>query len=199
MVHKDIADTLIKLKDADLLLRDKLIQNSQLGDGYNEEMEKLHIRNAETLHGIINEIGYPTTDLVGTEANEAAWLITQHAISCPLFMKKCARLLETIVSERNENPKHLAYLTDRIAGFEDKPQLYGTQFDWDETGILSPLSYDDKEKVNERRKLLGFNTLEEQTEILRKQAKNENQLPPKDFETRKNKYDNWRRKVGWIK
>lgn len=89
------------------------------------------------------------------------------------------------VSENKADPKNLAYLTDRIAVFESKPQLYGTQFDWDENGNLSPNLFDDLIKVNERRKSIGLNTLEEQTEIIRIQAKNENQSPPTDIEKRK--------------
>ena len=44
------------------------------------------------------------------------------------------KLLEVAVSENKADPKNLAYLTDRVALFEGKPQLYGTQFDWDENG-----------------------------------------------------------------
>ena len=35
------------------------------------------------------------------------------------------------------------------------------------------------------RKSIGLNSLEEQTDIIRRQAKTENQLPPTDFEKRK--------------
>ena len=90
-------------------------------------------------------------------------------------------------------------MTDRIAVFENKPQLYGTQFDWDENGELSPKNFDDLIKVNLRRNSIGLNSLEKQTEIIRKQAKNENQLPPTDFEKRKIEMEKWKKSVGWIK
>jgi hypothetical protein len=114
-------------------------------------------------------------------------------------MKKCVELLEIAVSENEADPKNLAYLTDRIAAFEEKPQLYGTQFDWDENGELSPNLFDDLSKVNERRKSIGLNTLEEQTEVLRNQAIEENQTPPKDFEKRKQEIEQWKKSVGWRK
>ena len=114
-------------------------------------------------------------------------------------MKKGASLLKTAVSENKADAQNLAYLTDRIAVFEEKPQLYGTQFDWNENGNLSPNLYDNLTKVNERRKSLGLNTLEEQTEIIRKRAKNENQMPPKDFEKRKQEIKQWKKNVGWTK
>ncbi len=199
MDYKHAADKIIELKNADLQLRDKLIQSGQLGKGYNEDMEKLHNRNANTLNGIIDTIGYPTIDIVGEEASEAAWLIIQHSIGQPGFMKKCAKLLENAVNENKTNPKNLAYLTDRIAVYEGKPQRYGTSFDWDENGELSPNPFDDLTKVNQRRKSIGLNSMEEQIQIMRKQVERENQLPPKDIEERNQKYNEWRKTVGWIK
>jgi len=187
------------MKNADLAFRDKLIESGELSNGYNAEMEQIHIENSEKLDEIINLIGYPTIDKVGKDANEAAWLIIQHAISQPRFMKKCAELLSIEVSHKNADPKHLAYLTDRIAVFEGNPQLFGTNFDWDENGELSPNKYDDLNEVNERRKSIGLNTLEEQTAIIRQQALSENQFPPAEFQERKTQYEEWRKRVGWVK
>ncbi|MCG8307584.1 MAG: hypothetical protein MI975_09355 [Cytophagales bacterium] len=199
MDYKGIAEKIIELKNADSELRDRLVQNGQLGEGYNEEMEKLHNRNAEILNEIIDTIGYPTIDKVGKKASEASWLIIQHSIGKPDFMKKCAKLLENVITENKAETRNLAYLTDRIAVFEGKPQLYGTQFDWNENGELSPGLVDDLTKVNQRRKSIGLNTLEEQIEIIRGRAKNESQSPPADFEKRKKEIDKWRKAVGWIK
>jgi hypothetical protein len=199
MDYKSIADNLIEMQNADLACREKLVQNGQLGEGYNEEMKELHEKNAKILNNIIDTIGYPTIDKVGIKANEAAWLIIQHSIGQPELMKKCAALLKSAVRENKASPQNLAYLTDRIAVFEEKLQLYGTQFDWDENGNLSPNPYDNLTKVNERRKSIGLNTLEEQTELIRIQAKNENQSPPKDLEKRKQEIEQWKKNVGWTK
>lgn len=199
MDYKSIAENIIELKNADLALRKKLIRSGQLSNGYNEEMKELHNRNAKKLSDLIDKIGYPTIDKVGKEANEATWLIIQHSIGQPEFMNKCAKLLEKAVSENKADPKSLAYLTDRIAVFEGNLQLYGTNFDWDEYGKLSPNHFDDLIKVNKRRKSIGLNTLEEQTEIIRRQAVNENQSPPKDYEKRKQEFEDWKRNVGWTK
>ena len=199
MNYNEIAEKIIGLKNADLEFREKLVQNRQLGDGYNQEMAKIHNRNAKILDEIIDTIGYPTIDKVGKEASDATWLVIQHSIGQPAFMKKCAMLLEVAVGENKADPKYLAYLTDRIAVFEDSPQLYGTQFDWDESGKLSPHYFDDLTKVDERRKSIGLNTLEEQTNIIRQQAKDENQSPPADFQKRKKEFENWKTSVGWTK
>ena len=198
MDYKSIAKRIIELKNADFKLRDKLIQKGQLGNGYNEEMEKLHNKNTKTLDKIIDKIGYPTIEKVGKEACGAAWFVIQHSIGNPPFMRKCVQLLESVVTENKADPKNLAYLTDRIAAFEGKPQHYGTQFDWDENGQLSPTVFDNLTKVNQRRKSVGLNTLEEQIAMMRKQVKDENHSPPKDLEKNKQDIENWRKKVGWI-
>ncbi|MNY63357.1 hypothetical protein D3C86_2003010 [compost metagenome] len=83
--------------------------------------------------------------------------------------------------------------------FEGKHQLYGTQFDWDEKGELSPNPFDEIEKVNRRRKEIGLNSMEEQVLIIRDRVKNEKQLPPTDYEERKQQFNEWRKAVGWIK
>lgn len=194
-----IAKTIIGLRKQDDELRSELIRTGLLSNGYNSEMEALHNSNARALDQIMETIGFPTPDKVGQEASNAAWIIIQHAIGQPDFMKKSAALLEKAVKENKADPIALAYLDDRIAVFQGKPQHYGTQFDWDENGELSPNEFDDIAKVDQRRKALGLNTLEEQTEIMRARAEKENQHPPKDFEERKRAYNQWRKAVGWIK
>ena len=196
--YAHIAKRILDSKEADMKLRERLAQEGKLWDGYNKEMEALHNSNADALNEIINAIGYPTKEKVGKEATEAAWLVIQHSISRPKFMKKCAKLLEAKSSVDIEQSRNLAYLTDRIAVYEERPQLFGTQFDWDRQGQLSPNPYDDKVKVNQRRLSIGLNTLEEQTEVLRRRAKDENERPPDDFEARRAAMREWKRESGWI-
>lgn len=89
-------------------------------------------------------------------------------------------------------------MADRIAIFEGKTQHYGTQFDWDEKGQLCPNQFDNLALVNQRRKSIGLNTLEEQTEILRKKVQEEKQIPPKNYEKRMQDIAEWKKSAGWI-
>ena len=196
IIRKYFSARIIHMKKRDLKLRKRLLESGKLTDGYSHLMEKSHMDNAKFLERIISIIGYPTIQKVGEKANEAAWLVIQHAISRPEFMKKCARLLEKEASENIKYKVQLAYLTDRINMYEGTFQRYGTIFDWDENGIMNPIPYDDIQKVNERRGLLGLNTLEEQTEIMRKQSIAEK--IPKDFAAKKKEYEEWRKRVGWV-
>ncbi|MEO0732819.1 MAG: DUF6624 domain-containing protein [Bacteroidota bacterium] len=192
-----LAQKIVQLKDADLALRDKLIQRGELSNGYHPEMERLHLANAAALDEIISAIGYPTVDKVGQEASEAAWLIIQHAISRPAFMRKCRDLLEMAAAAGQASPLNLAYLSDRIAVYEGQPQRYGIQFDWDANGEMSPQPYDDLVLVNQRREALGLNTLEEQTAVMRARVEAEGEQAPVDHVKRQRAYNDWLRMVGW--
>ncbi len=198
MKYKTIAARIIELRRADLALRDILLEKGLLSHGYNQEMNELHDENAEVLDQIIEEIGYPTVDKVGEEAHDAAWLVIQHAIGQPGFMKKCAVLLGESVREHRASPNHLAYLSDRIAVFEGRPQLYGTQYDWDEHGQMSPNEMDDLDSVNQRRKSIGMAPMEEHTALMRQRASKENDSAPLDYDKQKAERDKWRKAVGWI-
>ncbi len=199
MNYEEIANQIIRMKNTDLEFREKLILMDELGESYNERMASLHNKNSELLSEIINKVGYPTVDMVGQEASEAAWLVVQHSIERPQFMKKAAILLKLAVEKNKADPKNLAYLTDRIAVFEGKPQRFGTQFDWDKNGEMNPSPFDDLAKVNQRRKALDLPSLEEQTEIMKARVKDENRQPPKNFKERERAYNKWRKSVGWTK
>lgn len=198
MAIKELSNKIIELRNADLELRDKLIQSDELFDGYHPEMEALHIKNAEVLEEIIQNIGFPTTEQVGEEASKAAWLVIQHAISKPNFMRRCASLLEKEVHHQKANPIDFAYLKDRIAVLEGNPQLYGTQFDWDENGELNPNQMDLVSLVDKRRAEIGLNSIAEQTKGIRQRAQSEGQSAPEDHQERLEQMTEWRRKVGWI-
>lgn len=195
---EEISKTILELKKKDDKLRAELLQSGSLSNNYNQEMEALHNSNAKKLRQIMRKIGFPTSDKVGEEASNAAWLIIQHAIGQPDFMREAAGLLKKAVDKGKASPIKLAYLTDRIAVFEGGLQRFGTQFDWDENGEMNPSPFDDLTKVNQRRKALDLNTLEEQIKMMRDRIESENQQPPQDFQERKQAYDKWRKSVGWI-
>lgn len=71
MDYKSIAEKIIELKNADFILREKLLKSGKLSEGYDEEMKELHDKNAKILNDIIDTIGYPTIDKVGREARSS--------------------------------------------------------------------------------------------------------------------------------
>jgi hypothetical protein len=100
-------------------------------------MEALHLRNAEALDAMLED-GWLGASHVGHDGAAAAWRIVQHAISRPAFQRRCIELRRAAVEAREADPSQLAMLVDRVRSFEGRPQLYGTQFDWDDDGRLIP-------------------------------------------------------------
>lgn len=177
MEHPAIAHELIERQRHDLDVRQRLIIEGKLSRGYDPEMEEVHLDNARRLQAIIGQI------------------------SLPSFMKRTLALMEEQQKTRTINAVNLAFLSDRIAMFENRPQSYGTQFVSDEQGRLVPYQLDSSiDQVNQRRQKLGLNTLDERLAELTAQANVEQEKQPTAAERQSEQasYSAWRRKVGWI-
>lgn len=179
-------------------VRSDLVRRGVLYNGYHPEMEHVHNSNADLLLEIIKEHGWPSKDLVGEEAVAAAWLVAQHAISKPDFQRNCLTILKKELSKGNIEAKRVAQLEDRILVFEGKPQVYGTQFDWDDQGMMSPNPIQDPENVDTLRKNIGLPPIKESTEQIRSSVARETQSPA-DLKKHKDMFLVWARKVGWRK
>lgn len=183
------------MAENDLSVRKELIADGSLGDyAYHPRMEAVHKHNATRLAEVIERHGWPGRSLVGEEGAWAAWLIAQHAIGNPSFMRQCRSLLKQAVSKDEAAPWQAAMLEDRIRMYEGRPQIYGTQFRPDGTGELIPYAIEDREGVNDRRRDVGLNTIEERTAELRDQRSRENVPLAPDRET---EYERWLQSVGW--
>ena len=190
---------LLELVADDERVRAELAADGTLYLGYDARMRKLHQRNAAWLQAILDAHGWPGIHLVGKDGAEAAWRIAQHAIALPHFQRRCLTLLQTAVARGDAEAQHAAYLEDRIAFNERRPQKYGTQFDWDERGQMSPCPVDDFKAVDRRRRALGMTPFAEHIAAMRESWKQSNEKPPSDWHARQREIDAWARQVGWIK
>jgi hypothetical protein len=95
------------------------------------------------------------------------------------------------------NPLDAAYLADRVAVFEGREQTFGTQFDWDADGLLSPAPMRDPETLDERRESVGLPPIAEIIAHMRAGAAAEGQKPPADIMQRRADFEAWARRVGW--
>lgn len=124
-----------------------------------EERRAADERRADRLREIIDAHGWPGPGLVGQEGSAAAWLISQHAVSRPELMRRCLALLEPLAEEGIAPRSEVALLLDRIRTLEGKPQIYGSQFVWNERGELVPQPIEDEAHVDERRAAAGLEPL----------------------------------------
>jgi hypothetical protein len=182
----DELDQLRRLVAEDERVRAELASAGHLFEGYPPRMQAVHDRNAEILEAMIEARG-------GTwPGSPEAWLIAQHAIARPDFQR---RVLELMRSHPAVPLREIAMLEDRILCFEGREQIYGTQFDWDENGEMSPLPIVDPERVDERRRAVGLDSLVERTAAIR--ASLDGAKCPANLASRRRQADEWARKVGW--
>jgi hypothetical protein len=88
-------------------------------------------------------------------------------------------------------------LEDRIRTFEGRPLRYGTQFDWDADGELSPLPIEDPGGLDDRRRQLGLATLADELVARRRAMAQSPERPPLDWVARQREMEAWLRAVGW--
>lgn len=190
-------DELLAMEAEDIRVRAELLEEGSLGDGYNPRMREVHERNAARLKQIIAAHGWPGRSLVGRDGSHAAWRVVQHAIGDPEFQRSCVHAVERAIMNREAPLAQLAFLVDRVRYFEGKPQIYGTQFDWDANDELNPWQIEDPEHVDERRHRAGLNSIADRTREMREQAGRDGDTGPKDREEHKRKFEAWLRETGW--
>jgi hypothetical protein len=186
---------LLERIERDETVRARLAAEGSLFDGYHPEMQAVHDDNAAALERIVAEIGWPDKGKVGKDAADAAWRILQHAIARPDLQRGMLGVLKA-EADTGRIPKwQPAYLEDRIACHEGRPQTFGTQFDWDEDGQMSPLPIAEPDAVDARREEIGLPPLAEATAAHRQSLGAEK--PPSDLRARRAGYHDWAVSVGW--
>ena len=144
----------------DLEVTDRLDDREELKIGYHPILKELHHKNAMRLDAIFKEEGYDILKKMDEKTKEAAFIIIQHAISDPLFMKEMY-----YVFKRYDLKLYSAYLYDRLAYFQRRPQCYGTQFHYGLDGKMQLYQTQDLGHVDERRKSVGLGPIFEVTKI----------------------------------
>ncbi len=197
-VRNQLRRDLLDMARLDRTVRAELAASGALfNSGYAPRMAGVHRRNAQRLRRIIESVGWPGSDLVGSDGAEAAWLILQHAISEPDLLRGALPALKAAAREGRADPAHAAMLEDRIRFFEGRPQRYGTQLDWDAEGNLSPGEVEDPETLAERRLAVGLPPLAERIDEARSRAESEGDRPPADYHAYASARHEWAAQAGW--
>ncbi|GEM_PF-524030 len=109
---------------------------------------------------IVDTYGWVAKSRIGTKANQAIWLVMQHAEL--KVQEKYLPLLKESVEKGESEGWHLAFFEDRILMYNKKEQIYGTQAIWDndlKKNKIYPIV--DVKNVNQRRKQIGLEPIEE--------------------------------------
>jgi hypothetical protein len=159
----------------DLAARHEIIADQRANGGrpgvilFNK-VQKIDHENTEALKAAIAKYGWPGNKLVGEEAAHDAFLLAQHADQDPAFQKQALALMEPLVKTGEVLPRNYAYLYDRVAVAEKRPQRYGTQFNGSE-----PQPIEDEANVDARRKEVGLGTM---AEYRKEMERTYGKLPP---------------------
>jgi len=160
VIDEELRRELLAMRAEDMRVRQELLESGELGGSYVPQMEATHIRNASRLRELIAAHGWPDESIAGKDGAEAAWFIVQHAIGEPEFQREMLRLLDACADEKRIPLWHSAYLEDRIAMYEGRPQVYGTQWmDDPRDGRIRPWSLAEPDRVNELRAAVGLGPL----------------------------------------
>jgi len=197
-LQNNLRDELIRMVEEDGRVREELAADGSLFEGYHPRMAEVHERNGRRLAEIIAQYGWPGKTLVGEEGADAAWLIVQHDIGNPALQRRSLQLLREAVARGEAHGWQLAMLTDRIRVLEGRPQVYGTQYDWDEQGEMSPCPIENLELVDELRASVGLIPLHEDTRLKRSAVLLTSEKPPTDLKARRQEMQQWALSAGWL-
>jgi hypothetical protein len=193
----EIRQELLAMAAEDLRVRQELAESGSLFEGYDPRMRAVHDRHAGRLAAIVDDHGWPGRHRVGPDGAEAAWLIVQHAIAQPALQRRALAALEAAVARGEVPARQPAMLEDRIRTLEGRPQRYGTQFDWDAAGELSPLPIEDPDGLEARRRAVGLGPLAEAIRERRRETAESGERPPGDWPARQFEMEHWLREMGW--
>ena len=128
--------------------------------------------NRRWLKTVLKEIGWFRISVYGRAASNTAWLLVQHGDQDPAWQKQILRDIKPMVAQGEVAGIDVAYLEDRIAAAEGRPQIYGTQ-GLCEDGAWTPVAIADPNHVDERRKEIGLEPLADYQKKFRGMCKGE--------------------------
>ncbi len=170
-VDKQLTESISNLIDSlyivDQKIQSDLTQSAKKGedDKMKElffEQKKIFERHIPILKDIFNKIGYPTIELVGKENSSKYFTLVQHSDSDTNFQEDMLKEITREVKKGNVSGKNFAFLTDRVQLALEKPQIYGTQLNYNTNiGQAYPKNLLDSINVNKRRNEVGLESIEE--------------------------------------
>ena len=127
----------------------------------NDLLATVDRKHNSRIHELIEEFGYPDTEMVGEEGLKDFWLLVQHQDGDLGLQKDCFEKCDFA-------PKEKALLVDRIKVNSGEEQEYGTQLQMGEDKKLTPKPIHKPEDVDSRRKEVGLGPLSEYVDRLNK-------------------------------
>ncbi len=161
-----IKTVLSKMVSIDQALRAKVAHaQSTVDESLWNEIKKIDREHTKTLKEILNYYYWITIPEFGKEADGHAWLLVQHADHDPEFQKEALHRLEKLYPSQETSPTNFAYLHDRVAKNEKRPQRYGTQGTVKD-GKWVPYEIEDPNSLDYRRSVVGLPSFQEYLKLI---------------------------------
>jgi hypothetical protein len=128
------------------------------------KVEEVDQKNYPEVVRIYEKYGWPTFSLVGKEAANNYWLLVQHQRL--EFQEKVLPALLRAVEAGEGSRMDYAYLYDRVMAGQGKPQHWGTQGGACKDGKATLLPVDDAAGLDQRRRDLRLQPIEEYKKML---------------------------------
>lgn len=107
--------------------------------------------NTDWLKGELRDRGWFTLREYGEDAESAAFLLVQHADRDVNFQAEVLAMLQTLAAKGEARLTSYAFLYDRVAVAQGRPQRYGTQGRCTGPGVWQPFEIEDPAGVDQRR------------------------------------------------
>ncbi|HEY0457922.1 MAG TPA: DUF6624 domain-containing protein [Pyrinomonadaceae bacterium] len=140
-----------------------------------ETLEKVDKPNAARLNEIFNQTGFPTEKAVGKDGLQAFMILLQHTPDETL-RRKCLKPITKAFKRKEIPPQDYANFVDRLLVHQNKPQIYGSNFDFkDGKLVMSPVR--NRKNLDRRRRKIGLPTIEEYAKKLKEFYNLEVEIP----------------------
>lgn len=149
ILEPKLRSTILAMQRRDLAMRRAHIFRAKPWD---RTVDRVH---TQRMRAIVRRYGWPTYDMVGKRAADAAWLLVQHADHDVVWQERCLAMMQNAVSAEQATPKFFAMLTDRVLVNHGKRQKYGSQW-WVHRGVFGPRPIRDRRRLNARRRAVGL-------------------------------------------
>lgn len=146
---------------SDIVVRFDAEERRAFDAAFLERWRSVDGENTRVLKQLLDEHGWFTISAFGPRADRDAWLLVQHADHDVPFQREVLARLGPLAESGETDPRNYAYLHDRVAVAEGRPQRYGTQGRCVGEGRWAPHPIEDEANVDRRRAEVGLGTMEE--------------------------------------
>ena len=135
---------------------DKYGNNSKEFKEYLLLIDKIQENNLKIVEEIISKYGWLPSKIIGNKASSALFLVIQHSADLKT-MEKYASYIESAFTNSNLDNQYYAMFKDRLLLYQNKKQIYGTQYIYDNKTsnyiLENPLSI---KEMNRNRQSIGL-------------------------------------------